>query len=379
MSWRLRLIFIIPAVLGVLAIPARIHAGGPPVKIAAVLPETGIASSLFEPAGRGALLAADKVNRAGGVLGRPLEIIVLDNQSTPLGSKAAAEAVLAAGVAAVVGAHWSSHSLPLAEVLQKAGVPMVSPQSSHPQVTLVGDYIFRVCFTDSFQGRIMARFALTDLEARRAALLRNLNEIYSLTLGEEFTEVFRAGGGEVWEGGYKGMAADFAELLTATKDFHPQVVFIPGYSRDSGLLVKQAAQMGVAALFLGGDGWGREMHDYAGRALAGAFHSTHWDPQAPHPANREFLEEYKTAYGGSESLDPAAPLTYDAVLVLAAAIARAGSDRPDKIRAALAETRGFLGATGTITFDVNGDPVDKEAVIMKSEKGSWVFWKSVKP
>jgi branched-chain amino acid transport system substrate-binding protein len=241
------------------------------IKIGAIFSKTGIAAIHNAPLIEMVGLAAEEVNRAGGLLGHPVRLIVLDNKSTPIGSKLAAEKAIRQGTTAVIGAHWSSHSLAVAPTLQKAGIPMISPGSTNPKVTQIGNYIFRVCFIDSFQGTAMARFAYTDLGARKAVVLKNIDEEYSIKLAEYFMNAFQRIGGQVLlDGSYRGKAVDFSDVLKATVKLAPDVVYVPGYTRDSGLLIKQAVSIGVETTFLGGDAWD-EIYKIGGKAMDGSY------------------------------------------------------------------------------------------------------------
>ena len=195
-----------------------------PIKVAVILSQTGIAIDENEPAIEGARLAIDEINSHGGVIGRPMEMILIDNQSSPLRSKIAAQEAVNRNVTAVIGAIWSSHSLAIASVLQEAKIPMITPASTKPEVTKIGDYIFRICFIDSFQGNVMAKFAYSDLGARTSIVMGNLNEEYSMTLTEYFKTFFKDIGGKVLShGNYKGKAVDFEDILREAKKFNPPV------------------------------------------------------------------------------------------------------------------------------------------------------------
>ncbi|MDY6793483.1 MAG: ABC transporter substrate-binding protein [Thermodesulfobacteriota bacterium] len=350
-----------------------------PIKLAVIMSQTGIAIDQNQPAIRGARLAIDEINDRGGVIGHPVEMILIDNQSSPLRSKVAAQEAVKRNVTAVIGAIWSSHSLAMADVLQKAKIPMITPASTKPEVTRKADYIFRACFIDSFQGKVMAKFAYADLEARACVVMGNLNEEYSLTLMKYFETFFKHMGGKVlYHATYKGKAVDFKDILRKAKRFHPDVFFIPGYARDSGLLIRQAVKMGIKTTFLGCDGWDGPIYKYAGHTINESYFSNHWHPEARFANSRHFLKLYQDKYGIKDVM-VTAPLTYDAVMLLADAIGRADCLEREKIRNALAETKNFQGSTGTITFDQNGDPKNKEASIIKCEKGKFVFVKPVKP
>jgi branched-chain amino acid transport system substrate-binding protein len=354
--------------------------GEDPVRVAAIFAKTGIAATNNLPHVRAVELAAEKINREGGVLSRPLELIFIDNKSSPIGASLAARKAVEMNVTAVVGAAWSSHSLQMAPVLQAAGVPMITGSATNPKVTRLGNYIFRACFIDSFQAKAMAQFAYKELGSRTAAVLEIVNEEFSLTLAELFEASFSTLGGEiVLKGSYQNDAVDFADLLGRVAALKPDVVYAPGYGRDCGLLIKQAVSKGIQSTFLGGDGWGGALiYPYGGEALAGSFHSAHWHYDVRFPESVALQKAYREKYTGKIP-HMNAPLNYDAVLILAEAIERAGSTDRVKIRDALAETSGFQGATGTITFDANGDPVDKPVVIMKLGREAPEYYMSIQP
>ena len=351
-----------------------------PVKMALILAQTGIAAEENIPAIQAARLAAEEINSEGGLLGHPVEIIIIDNKSTPLGSKAAAQQAIDSGVTAVVGAFRSSHSLPMAYVLQTAKIPMITPSSTSPEITLVGDYIFRTCFVDLFQGRVMAEFAAYDLGAKGAVVLTNASERYSVSLSDYFRAFFvKCGGKILWTGTYNGNAVDFKDLLSQIVTLSPDVVFVPGYSRDTGLLINQAAKMGIRTVYMGGDAWGNQIVEYAGDALSGSYYSAHWHPDVPFERNNHLKKMLKEKYGIEHIDNMRIPLTYDSLWLLAGAVKKAGSIDRSRVRNALSETEGFKGATGIISFDENGDPMNKEVSILKFENGSWKFIKSKRP
>ena len=227
-----------------------------PVKIAAIFAKTGDAATPNLMYFYGARLAVDEINRKGGLLGKPVELVELDNTSTALGSKAAAEQAVRNGVHAVIGGSRSSYALAMAQVLQEAGIPMISPTATIPELTLTGDYIFRTCFLDSFQGSVMASFALRDLKAKTAVVLTNTGNKYSIGLAKVFIEEYRKAGGKVlMEGEYLEDVTDFKSLLIQVNKLKPKVVFIPGYSKDTGHIMKTTSEMGIKLQYLGGDGW----------------------------------------------------------------------------------------------------------------------------
>ncbi len=350
-----------------------------PVKIALILGCTGIAAKDNAPAIKGAELAVEEINSNGGLLGHYLQMVIIDNKSTQLGSKFAAEEAVKLNVAAAIGAMWSSHSMPMINILQKAGIPMISPTSTKREVTLAHDYIFRACITDETQGRILAMFAYMDLKARTVVILKNINEEYSLGLAESFARFFIQKGGKIlYSGNYQGNAVDFADILTETKNKHPDVIFIPGYARDSGFIVKQAVKTGIKSKFLGGDGWDDQMNTYGGNAVEGAYYVAHWHSDVLFAQTEHFLKLYRKKYGKKDN-NVIPPLTYDSIMLFANAVRCAGSLDRVKIRNALAETKDFQGAAGTITFNDNGDPLNKKTIILRLENRSSVPVKCIMP
>ncbi len=348
------------------------------IRIAAIFSQTGIAAPHNQPLLPVIELAVDEINRSGGILNNPIQLILLDNQSSPIGSKLAAEQAVKMNVTAVIGAHWSSHSLAMAPVLQKAKIPMIAPGSTHPDVTKAGDYIFRACFLDSFQGMAMARFARDELKAKKAAIIRNIDETYSIMLAEFFKNAFIKFNGKVLiDDGYRGNAIDFANLIKKIKTAAPDIIYLPGYSRDSGLFIRQARQLGVTAVFLGGDAWD-EIETYSKDTVRGSFQSAPWHPQVPFPKSAHLKKLYFDRYK-NEINNMSVPLAYDAVLLLAEAIERAGSLDREKIKNALADIKAFQGATGLISFDENGDPKNKDVIIIKFDDKGRSFYKTIKP
>ncbi len=351
-----------------------------PVKIAAIFAKTGQAVVVpgLRPEFTAIQLAVKQLNDAGGLLGHAVEVLELDNQSTALGSKQAALEAIKAKVVAVIGATRSSHSLGMAPVLQAASIPMISPISTNPQVTLVGNCIFRVCFIDDFQGEVMATFAIRELQAKTAVVLTNASEKFSLSLAGLFIEKFKKLGGKIlWEKDYLGDAVNFEEHLAKLKESKPDVCFVPGYDTDTGFIIKQSREMGVESIFLSGDGLTQDLYKYAGTAADGTYFANHWHQEDHDPKSRQFVQAYQK--GNAMAIDPVAALSYDAVMLLADAVKRANSIEPQRIRAALVETQGFNGITGQITFDVNRNPLNKSAVILKFEKDSWVYVKTITP
>jgi branched-chain amino acid transport system substrate-binding protein len=350
------------------------------VRIAAIYAVTGPAAPDNAASLAGVRLAVREVNRSGGVLGRPMALVEIDNRSTPIGSKVAADRAVRQGVTAIVGSAWSSHSLAIARVAEQHGVPMVTNISTHPDVTRIGEWVFRVCFTDPFQGQVMARFALGDLGAKKGLIIKDISSDYSIGLAREFRRNFEAGGGRVvQELGYKHAQDSFRGLLLQARGREPDIVFLPGHD-ESGAIIREAVQTGMPGTFLGGDGWVTDSFlERGGRLLEKGFYCTHWDENASRPASRSFVGLARGSRGpGAGLLNAPEALAFDAVMLIADALERAGSANREALRRALAETRAWEGVTGSISFDAHGDPI-KEAVIMEVERGASRYLKTVAP
>ncbi|WDP92151.1 MAG: ABC transporter substrate-binding protein [Desulfobacter sp.] len=361
-----------------LIITATFSQAAETVKIASIFAKTGKAAAGNLSAITGVRFAVRQLNQQGGLLGKTVEIIEYDNHSTSLHSKKAAQKAAEAGVAAVFGANWSSHSMAMAPVLQAARIPMLAIYSTNPAVTRAGDFIFRVCFIDSFQGRIMSNFAFRDLKARTAAVLINASQKYSEGLADFFIRDFQAKGGKIlFKADYLHDATDYSPPLEAIVTLKPDVVFVPGNIVDSALIIKQARDMGLEIPFLGGDGWGTSMYDHAGAALHGAYFTVHWHEENQAPQSRHFVTEYYRNFK-KPPVDSGTALAFDAVFLFADAVKRAGSIEPEKVRPALAATRDFNGITGKIAFNEGRDPV-KSAIILKFDDGKTRYVKTVQP
>jgi len=346
------------------------------VKVAAIFAKTGKTALYNTPALDGIRFAIKELNLQGGVLGKQLELLEFDNQSTALGSKIAAKKAVQSKVIIVFGASWSSHSIAMAPVFQTAKIPMISPLSTNPEVTLVGDYIFRICFIDSFQGKVMAKFALQDMKAKTAGVLINANSKYSEGLAQYFVQNYQNQGGKIlFKEHYLDKTADFTPVMEKIKTLQPEIIFLPGRSKDSGLIIKQARNVGISTIFLGGDGWSNDLYKTTGNIIEGNFFSKHWHRGSASTKSQEFVAKYKNHFTRLISENA---LAYDSISLFADAVRRAGSFDPAKIRNAIAKTQDFQGVTGDITFNKNGDPI-KPAVILKFAKGTSLYVKTINP
>lgn len=374
----IRRLFLFAFATGILA---RAALAQDTVKIGEIASLTGKEASLGQSSHNGTLLAVEHLNAAGGILGKKIELIVEDTQSKSGESGTAVRKLISRDkVVALLGEVASSRSLEAAPICQSNKVPMISPASTNPAVTAVGDYIFRTCFIDPFQGPVMAKFARDTLKARRIALMVSTSSAYSVGLAKYFKEAFLAAGGEiVAEQKYTEGEKDFKAQLTAIKALAPDAIFNPGYYNEGALIVRQARDLGVTVPVFGADSWEAEaLIELGGKAIEGAYLCSHYSPDDPSPRVRDFVAAYKKRFGANFSPDSNASLGYDSVLVLADAIKRAGSTDRAKIRDAIAATKNFAAVTGTITINEKRD-ASKNAVIVQVRDGRFQFVQSIAP
>ena len=328
----------------------------------------------------GTQLAIEELNAAGGVLGKKVKLLTEDNQSKPGESANAVNKLIAKdGVVAILGEVASSRSLEAAPICQRDGIPQISPSSTNPKVTETGDYIFRVCFIDPFQGTVMANFAKKTLKAQRIAIFTDVKSDYSKGLAKFFKEAFTAAGGQiVAELDFNGGDKDFKGQLTSIKGANPEGVFVPGYYTDAALICIQAKEVGLTVPIFGGDGWESEKLTEIGKeAVEGTYFSTHYSPDAGGPKGAAFVAAYKKRYDGKLP-DAMAALGYDSAMILADAIKRAGGVEGAKIRDALAGTKDYDAVTGKITINAKRD-AEKSAVILQVKGGKFAFVETIAP
>jgi branched-chain amino acid transport system substrate-binding protein len=278
----------------------------------------------------------------------------------------------------VLGEVASGRSLEAGPICQAAGIPMISPSSTNPKVTEMGDYVFRVCFTDPFQGRILAEFAAHTLKARKVAILSDVSSAYSVGLSQFFKEPYTAAGGQVVsEQRYSSKDKDFKAQLTAIKAMEPDGICVPGYYTEAGLIVRQARDLGITVPIFGGDGWeAPELIEIAGGdALKNTYYSTHFSPVQDSAAVKKFVAAYKAKY--QKTPDAMAALGYDSAVALIEAIKKAGSTEGPKLKDALAATD-FMGVTGHTKLDASRNAT-KPAVIITVENGAFKFVQTVEP
>ncbi len=341
---------------------------------------TGKEATFGTSSHEGTLLAVEKINEAGGVLGKQVKLLTEDNQSKAGESSTVVDKLISRDHAvAILGEVASSRSLEAAPICQQSKVPMISPSSTNPKVTQTGDYVFRVCFIDPFQGTVMANFALGTLKAKRVAVLTDVKSDYSKGLAQFFEAGFVKGGGEIVSRlDFNGGDKDFKAQLTAIKGANPDAVFVPGYYTEVALIAVQARQLDMQAPLFGGDGWESEDLLKLGKeAVEGYYFSTHYSPEAGSPLGAKFVEDYRKRWGG-KSPDAMAALGYDSAMLLVDAIKRAGTVEGAKVRDALAATKDLEGVTGKTTINAQRDAT-KAAVVIQVKGGKFKYLETVKP
>lgn len=350
------------------------HAEPGKLKVGAVFPLSAAQSTYGEESVNGLELALADLKTTDPTLAGKITVVKEDEKSNPIDAATAVKKVLNVDkVDIVFGTVASSNTLSMTSSVLEAGKPLVTPASTNPEVTKKGDLIFRTCFVDPFQGSVLANFALSSLGKKKAAILLDHKSDYSKGLASFFEQAFKAGGGEiVATEAYESGKKDFKTQLTKIRGKAPDVLLIPGYYQEVGLIMKQAYQMGFKVPMLGGDGWDSPtLYQLAGAdAVKGHYFTSHFAPDDKDPAVQKFVKDYTSRYGKAPGA--MAALGYDGILVIADAFKRAGSSDPQAMKKALASTRGFHGVSGVITINDARD-AEKDAVVLKTEAKDAVF------
>jgi branched-chain amino acid transport system substrate-binding protein len=350
------------------------------IKVGEFASLTGKEAAFGQSSHKGTVLAVDELNATGGVLGRKFELLTEDNQSKAGESATIAKKLISRDkVVALLGEVASGRSLEAAPICQQAKIPMISPSSTNPKVTEMGNYIFRVCFIDPFQGVVMAKFAKDTLKVRKVALLTCVSAPYSVGLAKYFKERFLADGGAIaLEQKYSDGDKDFKAQLTAIKAAGVEGIFVPGYYTEAALICKQARDLGLNLPIFGGDGWeAPELIEIGGTAVDGTYYSTHYSPENRTPAVQEFVKKFQKRWNG-ETPDAMAALGYDSAMVLADAMKRAGTTEPARVRDAIAATKEYPGITGRTTIDAQRNAT-KSAVVITVQDGHFKFVETIAP
>ncbi len=348
------------------------------INIGEVAALTGGTATFGQSSHNGTQMAVDEINAAGGLLGKQIKLITEDDQSKQGEAGIVAKKLISRSkVSALLGEVASGRSLEMAPIAQAAGVPMISPASTNEKVTEAGDYIFRVCFIDPFQGTVMSKFALSK-GWKKVAILTDTKQDYSVGLTQAFKKHFTENGGTVTgEQNYGSGDKDFKAQLTAIRAGAPDAIFASGYYNEVALIAVQARELGITVPLLGGDGWDSpSLIGVGGKAMEGCFFSNHFSNEDESPKIQEFVKKYEVKHGAKP--DAMAALGYDSAMILADAIKRAGTVDGPALRDAIAATKDFPGITGNITLDEKRN-ANKPAVILTIKDGKVVYTETIAP
>ena len=340
---------------------------------------TGSTAHFGQDTDRGVRMAIDEANAKGGVLGKKIKLMTLDDRGDSAeAANAVSRLIDVEKVSALLGEVSSSLSLAGGRVAQRRKIPMISPTSTNPKVTEVGDYIFRVCFIDPFQGKVMATFARQNLKLDRVAILKDVKNDYSIGLADAFQKSFGELGGKiVAEQSYSQGDTDFSAQVTAVRGSGAQALFVPGYYSEVGSIARTADRLGLKVPLLGGDGWDSpDLFKIGGDAINGSYFSDHFAPDVSTDKAKAFVANFTAKYGQAPT--GLGALGYEAALVLIDAVARAGKTDPAALRDAIAATKDFEGVTGKITIDAQRN-ARKSAVVLKVDGGKAKFEASIAP
>lgn len=340
---------------------------------------TGSEATFGQSTDEGIRLAIDEANAAGGIKGKKIKLITMDNQGkAEEAASVVTRLIEQEKVVALLGEVASSRSLAAAPIAQAKKVPMLTPSSTNPKVTEVGDFIFRACFIDPFQGTVMAKFASENLKVKKVAILRDVKSDYSVGLADYFAAKFKELGGEiVADLSYQSQDVDFKGQLTQIKSKQPEALFIPGYYTEVGLIARQARELGIKAPLMGGDGWDSPKLSEIGKdAVNGAYFSNHYSTESKDPVAVEFLNKFKAKY--NKQPDGLSSVAYDATKMLLKAIENSPEVSATAIRDQLASIKEFAGATGKISIDDKRNAV-KSAVVVQVQGSENKYVTTINP
>jgi branched-chain amino acid transport system substrate-binding protein len=340
---------------------------------------TGGQATFGQSTDEGVRLAIDEINAAGGIKGKKIRLVTMDTEGKPEQAVSVAKRLIEQEkIVALIGEVASSLSLAVAPIAQSSKIPMVTPSSTNPKVTEVGDFIFRTCFIDPFQGTVMAKFAFENLKAKKVAILRDVKSDYSVGLSDFFIQTYKQLGGEIVEDtSYQAGDVDFKAQLTRIKGKSPEAIFIPGYYTEVGLIARQAAEVGIKVPLMGGDGWDSpKLSEIGGKAIDGGYFSNHYSNESTDPVAVDFLKKFQAKY--NKVPDGLSAAGYDAAKVLIKAIQNAAEPTPQLIRDQIAMIKDYSGVTGKITINEQRNAT-KSAVVVQVSGTTNKFVTSVNP
>jgi branched-chain amino acid transport system substrate-binding protein len=347
-------------------------------KVGAYLGLSGGESAFGVDTKEGIELAVEQVNKAGGPKGKPIKVLFEDDKSNPQeANNKVLQLIDRDKVIALLGEVSSARSRSGGIAANKKKIPMITPSSTHPDITKIGPFIFRVCFTDDVQGRFGAEFILKSLGKKKVALLYASDNLYSSGLAKEFRDELKRLGGElVMEKTFLNNETNFTTYISEITSAKPEIIYAPVYYNSMAIIARQAKAAGVAGeMFVGGDGWDSDsLLNDAGAEMEGAYFTNHYAPDVPW----ESAKAFRAAYMARFKRDPSglAAMGYDAAKLLADAIGRAKTNTSDGIREAIQETKNFQGATGVISIDPERN-ADKSIVIVKIKDKKYTYFTTV--
>ncbi len=362
----------------------------PSVKIGLNTELTGEMPAVGASSQNAAKLFVSQINEAGGVkVGDqtiPIDLVVGDNGAKADQAAGVAQRLISQdNVLAMIGPDASACAIPAADIAEAAKCVMISPWSTNPKTTLDPNtgkpksYVFRACFIDTFQASVLAKFVLTNLKAKTAAVLYDSTSEAPNGQATLFKKTFEENGGKIV--GFETYTTgdkDFSAQLTKIKSSNPEVIFLPAYYNDVPLIAQQARRLGITAQFVGSDAWSSpELIKLGGADIEGSFFCNHYSTQIATPIAQKFMTDYQAKYG--QAPDDVAALTYDAFGLLVQAVKDAGKLDRQAVRDALAKIPKYDGITGTMQFvPGSGDPI-KSAVILQIKDGKFVWVANAQP
>lgn len=388
-NMRLSHVVLLLALVFVMAGKGCQRSSTPEIKIGLNVALTGESPAIGASCKDGALLAVDQINAAGGIqVGNqklPLQLIVIDNGGKPDRAVSVAKKLIAQdNVLAMVGPNVSACAIPASEIANSLGCLMISPWSTNPKTTRTArgkakKYVFRTCFTDPFEMSALAKFAINNLKAKRAAILYDIASEAPNSQANFFRKAYEKAGGTITAfETYTTGDRDFSAQLTKIKASHPDLIVLPAYYNDAALITQQARSLGITQPFLGSDAWSTpEIISLAGENIEGAYFCNHYSTQTPTPIAQKFVSDYQAKFGRDP--DDVAALTYDTFQLLARAIQTAGRLDRSAVRDAFSKIQDYEGVTGTIQFNPgSGDPT-KSAVILRIQSGKFIWFSNASP
>ncbi len=349
------------------------------IKIGGLGPLTGPLAIYGVTATNGSKLAFEEINKNGGILGKQVEFVLFDEKGDSTEAVTAYNRLVDEGVVALVGDITSKPSLAVAEIAAQDNMPMITPTGTQFNITEAGPNVFRVCFTDPYQGVILANLAKNNLKANTVAIMVNNSSDYSDGVAEAFIKkAERLGLKIVAKEGYAEGDKDFRAQLTKVAATNPDVLLVPDYYEQVALITTQAREVGVKSTFIGPDGWdgvAKALDSSAYGAVENSYFTNHYSVEDTNEKVQNFLKAYREKYKDEPSAFSA--LSYDAAYLMKDAIEKAGSTDKDAIVKAMKESD-FAGVTGHLRFDEKNNPV-KAVTVLKVVNGNYTFDSVIQP